>query len=55
MKYAQVLIVDDDPALLEALSEGLQLRIDRVTVDTCESASAALERWAPVFMYASLS
>ena len=44
MKYAQVLIVDDDPALLDALSEGLQLRINGVTVDTCESASAALER-----------
>src|SRR5437870_6970895 len=44
MKHAQVLIVDDDPALLEAISEALQLRMDRVTVDICESASTALER-----------
>jgi signal transduction histidine kinase len=44
MKYAQVLIVDDDPALLEALSESLRLRMERVRVDTCDSASVALER-----------
>ena len=44
MKYAQVLIVDDDPALLDALSEALHLHMERVVVDTCESASAALER-----------
>ncbi len=44
MKHAQVLIVDDDPALLEAISEALQLRMDRLTVDICESASTALER-----------
>lgn len=44
MKYAQVLIVDDDPALLEALTESLQLRMEGVRVDTCDSASAALER-----------
>jgi signal transduction histidine kinase len=44
MKSSQVLIVDDDPALLEALSETLQLRMNGVTVDTCDAASAALER-----------
>src|SRR5919197_2316043 len=46
MKYAHVLVVDDDPALLEALSEALHLRMERVAVDTCESASAALDRLA---------
>src|SRR5919197_4146636 len=46
MKYAQVLIVDDDPSLLDALSEAVHLRMERVAVDTCESASAALERLA---------
>src|SRR5438045_3580248 len=44
MKYARVLIVDDDPALLEALSEGLQLRMESVEIETCECASAALDR-----------
>jgi signal transduction histidine kinase len=43
-KRGQVLIVDDDPALLEALSESLQLRMDGVRVETCDSASTALER-----------
>jgi signal transduction histidine kinase len=43
-KRAQVLIVDDDPALLEALSENLQLRLEGVSVETCEAASTALER-----------
>lgn len=42
-RKARVLIVDDDPALLEALSEGLRLRMDNVSVDTCESASDALQ------------
>ena len=42
-KHAQVLIVDDDPALLEALSETLQLRMERVSLQTCDSASTALE------------
>jgi two-component system, sensor histidine kinase and response regulator len=46
MKYAQVLLVDDDPTLLDALSESLQLRIERIRVDACDSASAALERLA---------
>jgi len=43
-KRGQVLIVDDDPALLEALSESLQLRMEGVKVETCDSASTALER-----------
>ena len=43
-KRGQVLIVDDDPALLEALSESLQLRMEGVRVETCDSASTALER-----------
>ena len=43
---ARVLIVDDDSALLEALPETLRLRISGVTVDTADSAAAALERIA---------
>jgi two-component system, sensor histidine kinase and response regulator len=46
MKHTQVLIVDDDSALLEALSESLQLRMGSVRVDTCDSSTAALERLA---------
>lgn len=42
----RVLIVDDDTALLEALPEALRLRMGGVTVETAESASAALERIA---------
>jgi DNA-binding NtrC family response regulator len=41
---AHVLIVDDDPALLEALPEAVRLRLDPIDVDTCDSAGAALER-----------
>ena len=41
---SQILIVDDDPALLEALSEALRLRIQDVDVETCESARTALDR-----------
>jgi len=41
---ARVLIVDDDPALLQALPETLRLRMNGVTVDTADSAVAALER-----------
>src|SRR5918999_1265943 len=43
---ARVLIVDDDPALLQALPETLRLRMSGVTVDTADSAAAALERIA---------
>src|SRR5207245_3839174 len=41
-----VLIVDDDAALLEALPETLRLRMGGVTVDTADSAAAALDRIA---------
>jgi DNA-binding NtrC family response regulator len=43
---ARVLIVDDDPALLQALPETLRLRMSGVTVETADSASAALDRIA---------
>ena len=46
MTTSRVLIVDDDPALLEALPEALRLRMDGLTVDTCDSGPAALERIA---------
>src|SRR5438309_8460990 len=42
----RVLIVDDDPALLQALPETLRLRMSGVTVDTADSAAAALDRIA---------
>jgi len=44
MSQARVLIVDDDPALLQALPQALRLRMDGVTVDTADSAAAALEQ-----------
>jgi signal transduction histidine kinase len=43
---ANVLLVDDDVVLLEALSEALRLRMDGVELDACDSAVAALERIA---------
>jgi len=46
MMPAHVLIVDDDPALLQALPEAIQLRMGGLTVDTADSAAAALERIA---------
>jgi DNA-binding NtrC family response regulator len=42
----RVLIVDDDPVLLEALPEALRLRMAGVTVETADSAAAALNRIA---------
>jgi PAS domain S-box-containing protein len=39
---ARVLIVDDDPALLEALPETLRLRMPGVAIDTSSSAADAL-------------
>ena len=39
-----ILIIDDDPALLEALPRTLQLRMAGIKVETCDSAVAALER-----------
>jgi DNA-binding NtrC family response regulator len=44
MTALHVLVVDDDAALLQALPETLRLRIRGVTVDTADSAAAALER-----------
>jgi PAS domain S-box-containing protein len=39
-----ILLVDDDAALLEALPETLRLRADGIDVDTCDSATEALNR-----------
>jgi YesN/AraC family two-component response regulator len=44
MDLAQILIVDDDPALLQALPEALQLRMEGLKADTAESVLAALEK-----------
>src|SRR5882762_1319070 len=38
----RVLVVDDDPALLQALPEALRLRMGSVTVDTADSGEGAL-------------
>src|SRR5467141_2410428 len=46
MNQPRVLIVDDDPALLQALPQALRLRMAGVTVDTADSAAAALDRIA---------
>jgi DNA-binding NtrC family response regulator len=45
-EQARVLIVDDDPALLQALPQALRLRMAEVTVETADSAAAALDRIA---------
>ncbi len=39
----RVLIVDDDPALLQALPQTLRLRMGGVVVETADSAASALE------------
>ncbi len=44
MTGPRILIVDDDPALLEALPRALQLRLDGIGIDTSETAADALER-----------
>src|SRR5436853_7293193 len=44
MSAQRVLIVDDDPALLQALPQTLRLRMSEVIVDTVDSALGALER-----------
>jgi DNA-binding NtrC family response regulator len=44
MSQGHVLIVDDDPALLQALPEALRIRIAGLTVDTADSGAAALEQ-----------
>ncbi len=40
----QILLVDDDVALLQALPQALSLKMDNVQVDTCDSAFEALEQ-----------
>ncbi len=40
----QVLLVDDDVALLQALPQALSLKMDNVQVDTCDSALEALKQ-----------
>src|SRR2546425_3383662 len=46
MSEGHVLIVDDDPALLQALPEALQMRMTGLTVDTAQSGAVALEQIA---------
>ncbi|HEV8376014.1 MAG TPA: sigma-54 dependent transcriptional regulator [Candidatus Polarisedimenticolia bacterium] len=46
MSEARVLLVDDDPTLLRALSKALMLQMGGLIVETAESASAALDRIA---------
>jgi two-component system nitrogen regulation response regulator GlnG len=46
MREGSVLIVDDDPILLQALPEALRLRMVGLTVETADSAAAALDRIA---------
>lgn len=41
---SQILLVDDDAALLQALPQALSLRVNNLKVDTCDSAFAALEQ-----------
>jgi signal transduction histidine kinase len=41
---SQILLVDDDVTLLQALPQALYLRIDGVGVDTCDSAPEALKQ-----------
>src|SRR5438874_13184372 len=43
MHSSQVLIVDDDTALLQALPQALNLRLQAIKVDTSDSAPKALE------------
>ena len=43
----RVLIVDDDPALLQALREALRLRMEGVMVDTADSGRAAIDLITP--------
>ncbi len=41
---ARILIVDDDPALLEALPDAIALRMDGIAIDTCDTAPRALDQ-----------
>jgi PAS domain S-box-containing protein len=40
----RILIVDDDPALLDALPQALLLRMENLQIETCDSAAAALDK-----------
>lgn len=42
-EHASLLIIDDDPALLQALSDMLHFRLPGLTVVTCNDPVAALE------------
>ena len=44
LEVRPILIVDDDTATLLALTETLRLRLDSVTIETAESANAAIDR-----------
>jgi signal transduction histidine kinase len=46
MTTSRILIVDDDPALLAALSGALKLRLSDVVVETCDSALTAIQKIA---------
>jgi DNA-binding NtrC family response regulator len=46
MNQGAILIVDDDPDLLEALPEALRIRMSGLIVETVNSAAAALDRIA---------
>ncbi|MHB8733410.1 MAG: SpoIIE family protein phosphatase [bacterium] len=48
MTPPRVLVVDDDPALLEALPETIRLRMPGTAVEICASAAPALEQIAAV-------
>src|SRR5438105_11118686 len=39
---ARVLLVDDDPALLKALPEAIELRMTGLALDTCDATASAL-------------
>ena len=41
---ARVLLVDDDPALLDALPAAIRLRMPNIDVEICDSAFEALGR-----------
>jgi len=44
MQHAPVLVIDDDPILLDTLASVLRLRLPDVHIETADSALAALER-----------
>src|SRR5204862_4367158 len=44
VNLARILIVDDEPSLLKALTQAVRLRLKGVEVDTCDSATEAIDR-----------